>query len=107
MRLTLYHGTSELLEIDNNHPMFASADIKDAEAYALGLTEDGDYSEESFIYEVEVEGEVTEIEDFEEFDSVDVHYETMPEIAHNEECGWYCIKHPVNVRLIKQYKNDL
>ena len=107
MRLTLYHGSSALLEIDNNHPMFATADIKEAEEYALGLTDDGNYNEESYIYEIHVEGDVTEIEDFMDFDSIDVRYDEMPEIAHNQESGYYCIKHPARVRLIKHYRNNL
>lgn len=51
---------------------------------------------------------VTEEDDFDYFDSMGYSdYDNMPEIVHNEETGYYCVKHPAGLRLEEHFENSL
>lgn len=107
--MKLYHGTSDKFEIDSNRCLYLTPDINVAKEYALGLDDCGNCNEESYIYELEIdESLVTEEDDFEYFDTMGYSdYENIPEIAHNAECDYYCVKHPQGLRLIDNYKNEI
>lgn len=107
--MTLYHGTGYAFEIDSNRPLYLTPSLADAKEFALALNDLGEYNEESFIYALDIdETTVVEVVDFQEFDAIGyVSYDDMPEIAHNAECGWYCIKHPGSLRIVEHYKNEL
>lgn len=107
--MKLYHGTSDKFTVDSNRCLYMTPDINVAKEYALGLDCDGNYNEESYIYEMEIdESLVTEEDDFDYFDSMAYSdYEDMPEIAHNAESDYYCVKHPEGLRLVDHYENSL
>ena len=51
---------------------------------------------------------ITEEDDFGYFDGMGYSdYEDMPEIAHNAEFDYYCVKHPEGLRLVEHYKNEI
>ena len=107
--MKLYHGTSDNFTVNSNRCLYLTPDINVAKEYALGLDSDGNYNKESYIYEMEIdESLVTEEDDFEYFDSMGYSdYENMPEIAHNAESDYYCVKHPECLRLVEHYENSL
>ena len=107
--MKLYHGSSNEITINNNRCLYLTSDINIAKEYALGLDGEGNYNEESYIYEMEIdESLVTEEDDFEYFDCMGyTDYKNMPEIVHNEEFDWYCVKHPEGLKLVEHYKNEL
>ena len=107
--MKLYHGTSDKFTVNSNRCLYMTPDINVAKEYALGLDGEGNYNEESYIYEMEIdESLVTEEDDFGYFDSMGYSdYEDMPEIAHNAESDYYCVKHPKGLRLVEHYKNSL
>ena len=107
--MKLYHGTSEQFEVNSNRCLYLTPDINIAKEYALGLDDCGNHNEESYIYEMEIdESMVTEEEDFEYFDGIGYSdYENMPEIVHNADSDYYCVKHPQGLRLIEHYKNEI
>jgi len=107
--MKLYHGSSCKFTAEENRCIYATANIEEAREYALGLDDLGNYADESFIYELEVdETKAVEIADFMEFDVLGYsNYDEMPEIAHNSESGYFCIKHPAGLRLVESYKNEL
>lgn len=106
---TLYHGSAEPFAADSNRCLYATPNIEEAREYALGLNDLGEYNPQSYIYALEIdETQAVEIEDFAEFDSLgyDAH-DDMPEIAHNNESGYFCIKHPSGLRLVESFTNEL
>jgi len=107
--MTLYHGTSAPFNADTNRCLYLTPNIEDAKAYALGLDSEGNYNEESYIYALDIdESMVTEEDDFDYFDSMGYSdYDNMPEIVHNEETGYYCVKHPAGLRLEEHFENSL
>ena len=107
--MKLYHGISDNFTVNSNRCLYLTPDINVAKEYALGLDSDGNYNKESYIYEMEIdESLVTEEDDFEYFDSMGYSdYENMPEIAHNAESDYYCVKHPECLRLVEHYENSL
>ena len=107
---TLYHGSrTEIESIDINQPMYFSESLDHAKEYALGLNDLGEYNQESWIYSIEInEKDITEIEDFGEFDIIGYNdKESMPNIAFNEESGYYCVKDITEITLVESYKNEL
>lgn len=106
--ITLYHGASNEIELDSNRCLYLTPDIEDARSFALRLDDCGNYSKESFIYAADVdENDVIEL-DFDSFDAIGyVGYNNMPEVVHNAETDWYCIKHPSSLRLVEHYLNEL
>lgn len=106
---TLYHGASNEFTADRNRCLYATPNIDEAREYALGLNDLGEYNPQSFIYAIEIdETQAVEVDDFLEFDELGyTGYETMPEIAHNSESGYFCIKHPSGLRLIETFNNEL
>ena len=107
--MKLYHGTSEKFTVNSNRCLYLTPDINVAKEYALGLDGEGNYNEESYIYEMEIdESLVTEEDDFGYFDGMGYSdYEDMPEISHNAEFDYYCVKHPDGLRLVEHYENSL
>lgn len=108
--ITLYHGSRcEIESLKENQCIYATPVQKDAEEYALNLDDLGNYSPESWIYALEInEDDITIISDFMEFDTIGYYdYDNMPEVAYNPESGYYCIKHPTNIRLVKHSENYL
>lgn len=107
--MKLYHGSSSKFEADENRCIYATANIEEAREYALGLDNLGNHSEVSFIYEIEVDETLAvEISDFMEFDVIGYNdYAAMPDLVHNAESGYFCIKHPRGMRLVESYKNEL
>ena len=107
--MKLYHGTSNQFTVDDNRYLYLTSDIKVAKLYALGLDSEGNYNEESFIYELEIDESIVVAEDdFEYFDSMGyLDYANMPEVVYNAESEYYCVKHPAGLRLIENYKNSL
>ena len=107
--MKLYHGTSEKFTINKNRCLYLTPDINVARDFALGLDSEGNYNEESYIYEMDIdENLVTEEDDFMYFDGIGYSdYENMPEIVHNSEFDFYCVKHPEDIRLIDHYRNSL
>ncbi len=100
--MILYHGTGTPLELNPNTPIYATPDIKCAREYAAGLNDLGHANSGAFVYTIEFEGEITEVEDFDEFDNLAyANYDAIPEVAHNPESGWYCIKHPKSATLVE------
>lgn len=107
--MKLYHGSSSAISIDENSAMYFTANIQEAKEYALGLNDLGEYSDESYIYEIEIDdNQVVEEDDFGYFDcAAYTDYDNLPEILHNEESGYYILKHPSELRLIEFLKNQL
>lgn len=108
--MKLYHGSSsEITKVDNNSCMYFTPNIEEARQYALGLDDMGNYFDESFIYEIEIdENMIEEEEDFGYFDCIGYQdYDNMPEVVRNEECGWFCVKHPANLTLVEHFENSL
>lgn len=105
--MKLYHGTAqETIPFT----MYFTPNIAEAKEFALGLTIDGDYNEESYIYETEIAGDGISIEeDFGVFDALayqNPELEGYSDVVYNPESGWYIIKKP-NLRLTEHYKNEL
>lgn len=90
--------------------MYFSPDIKEARRFAIALNDLGEYNEESFIYETEIdEKDITIEEDFPLFDALaytNPDLEGYGNVVFNPESGWYIVKNPV-IRLIEHYKNEL
>lgn len=107
--MLLYHGASHEFSIDKNRGLYVSPELSVAKEFALGLTDLGDYNEESFIYAIDINVDTAvEIDDFDFFDSMGYNdYDNMPEIAFNKESGWYWIRHPEGLYLLDHYKNEL
>ena len=107
--MKLYHGSTSKFIADTNRCLYATADIEEAREYALHLDDLGNYAKESFIYEIDVdESTAVEIDDFMVFDELGyANYDEMPELAHNKESGYFCIKHPAGIRLVESYINEL
>lgn len=107
--MKLYHGSSDKFTADSNRCLYFTPDINIAKEYALGLDDCGNYNPESYIYEMEIdESLVTEEDDFGYFDSMGfLDYDDMPEITHNTETDYYCVKHPNGLRLVEHYENNL
>lgn len=89
--------------------MYFTQDIDVAKQYALGLNDLCEYNSESFIYKIEIdENQIIIIDDFGYFDGIGyLDYENMPEVAHNLESEYYCVKNVSELTLIKNYKNEL
>ena len=108
-KMTLYHGTSDPFTVNSNRCLYLTPDINVAKEYALGLTGEGDYNAESYIYALDIdESMVTEEDDFDYFDSMGYSdYEKMAEVTHNAEFDYYCVKHPEGLRLVEHFENSL
>lgn len=107
--MRLFHGSSSAITLEPNRCLYMTSNLDEAKEYALGLDELGNHNEESYIYALDIDdNNIIEIDDFMEFDAIGyTDYDNMPEIAHNAECGWYCIKHPANLILIEHNINTL
>lgn len=107
--MKLYHGSSSIINLDTNRAMYFSADIEDAKQYALAINDLGDYSQESFIYEIEVaDDSIVEEDDFDYFDCAGyLDYDNISEVMYNPESEYYLVKHPRNLKLIESYQNQL
>ena len=91
--------------------MYFSAKIEDAKAFALGLNDLGEYNEESFIYETEIdETQISIEEDFGVFDALAYNDPELKEyatgIVYNPESDWYVVRNP-QIALIQRFKNEL
>lgn len=102
--MKLYHGTSQ--ETPNGISLYMTTSLSEAKQYALGLDDLGNYNQESFIYEMDVDTTNAEIiEDFMEFDGVK-YTEDINHVVFNPESGWYIVPNVV-LTLIEKYRNDL
>ena len=107
--MRLYHGTFAPFTVDSNRCLYLTPDINEAKEYALGLTGQGDYYAETYIYALDIdESLVVEEDDFGYFDCMGYSdYDEMPEFVHNAESDYYCVKHPSGLKLVDHYKNSL
>ena len=94
--MKLYHGSSsEITRIEDN-AMYFTPDIEEARELALRLDDCGNHEHESFIYTIEIDEHNVAIEnDFLLFDGIGYQLEEDdPDVIHNPETGWYCIRNP-------------
>lgn len=102
--MKLYHGTSQ--ETPNGISLYMTALIEEARQYALGLNDQGEYNEESYIYEMDVDiADMEIIEDFMEFDGMK-YTSNIEHVIFNPESGWYIVPN-VNLILLENYQNEL
>lgn len=107
--MKLYHGSSSEINVDGNRPMYFTADINEAKQYALGLDDLGNFNEESFIYEIEIdETQIVREDDFDYFDSAAyTDYQNLANVTYNPESGYYIVKNPSSLSLISHFENSL
>lgn len=106
--MKLYHGTNLPLVYDKKKAIYATSDIETAKIFAIGLDDLGNYSRVSYLYEIEVEGNIEEIDDFDTFDTLGYSLTEEKGIYRYSELDWYCIFGGVKkVRLVEKITTDM
>ncbi len=103
MKMKLYHGTNLPLVYEEKKAIYATSDIETAKEFAICLDDLGNYNRVSYLYEIEVEGDIEEIDDFDMFDTLGYSLPEEKGIYRYPELNWYCIFGGVKkVRLVEK-----